>query len=200
MTRSSRNEAPVTSYGGCNTISRTIRCCCSFCRCCSFSPFLPPLLCLSSPPSPFWSLRPRFRPRLVRPLAWLLARSYPNLWRCTYVFRGQHGSTMRFDTKLCICSTIGSLRALNSYLLLFLCGPSPRSRAQASTSLFCSRSSRAFAFPCRASCALLCTSSALVSSSTLLSSSLFLSPLSPSSPLFSSSFLLRLLLALLVRF
>ena len=208
-------------------VTRLLRfpwCCCCCCRCCPLSPFLSLSSCLS-PRLPFGSLRPSFLRRPVRPLAWLLARSCADLWRCACVVRGQHGSTARFATMSCICSTCGSPRARNSHLLLAALGPSPRPRAPpgpsprprapwASTSLSCFlRSSRFFAsssscrafcalLSSRASCALLCSSRAscaLLSSSPLPSSS----PLLSSSLLFSSSplpFLLRLLLALLVRF
>ena len=78
---------------------------------------------------PLGSLRPSFRCGPLRPHAWLLARFCAVPWRCACVVRCQHGSTNLFATMSCVCSKRGSLRALNSYLLLAHLGPSPRSRA-----------------------------------------------------------------------
>ena len=76
------------------------------------------------------SLRPSSRRGPVRPLVWLLARFCAVPWRCACVVRGQHGSTTRFATTSCVCSTRGTHRALNSHLLL--------APPWASTSLSCS--------------------------------------------------------------
>ena len=83
------------------------------------------LFCLASPLSPFFSLslptgspRPSFRRGPVRPHAWLLARFCAVPWRSACVVRGQHGSTTRFATTSCVCSTRGTHDALNLHLLL----------------------------------------------------------------------------------